>query len=409
MSEEPESFPHFGTQAIHAGQDPDKWNSRAVIPPISMATTFKQKSPGQHHGFNYSRSGNPTRNCFEECVAALEGGKYGIVFASGLAATTTLMFMFKSGSHVVCMDDVYGGTNRLFSKVIAQHNIEFSFVDCRDLDKLEKAIKPGQTKVVWIETPTNPTMKVVDIEKACKIAHKHEDAIVVVDNTFMSPYCQRPLMWGADIVMHSVTKYINGHSDSVMGLLVTSREDLHSKLRYLQNAAGAVPSPFDCYLANRGVKTLHLRMKRHQENALAVAKFLESSPRVKKVYYPGLPSHPEHELVKKQCSGFSGMVAFEIHGDLQAARALLESLRIFTLAESLGGLESLAEHPAIMTHASVEPEDKAKFGISDTLIRLSVGIEDVSDLIVDLKQAMKNAIPDLALEKIKESLKILKI
>ncbi|XP_065070138.1 cystathionine gamma-lyase-like [Rhopilema esculentum] len=394
-------FEHFATNAIHAGQDPEKWNSRAVIPPISMATTFKQDNPSETHGYDYSRSGNPTRECFEQCVAAIDGAKYGLAFSSGLGATTTLMMMLSSGDHVIVMDDVYGGTNRLLSKVVANHNIEFSFVDCRDLGLLEKSIKPGKTKMLWIETPTNPTMKIVDIEGACKIARKFEGITVVTDNTFMSPYFQRPLMWGSDITFHSVTKYINGHSDACLGMICTSNDELFQKLKYLQNAAGCVPSPFDCYLANRGVKTLHVRMKQHQENALAVAKYLEASPRVKKVIYPGLPSHPQHELVKKQCTGFSGMLSFDIHGDLQTSRTFLSSLKVFTLAESLGGFESLAELPAVMTHASVDADHRAVLGITDTLIRFSVGLEDSADLVADVDQALKKAIPDSELAKLK--------
>jgi len=394
-------FEHFATNAIHVGQDAEKWNSRAVIPPISMATTFKQDSPGETHGYDYSRSGNPTRECFEQCVASLDGAKYGLAFSSGLGATTTIMMMLKSGDHVIVMDDVYGGTNRLFSKVVKNHNIEFSFVDCRDLSLLEKSIRPGQTKLLWVETPTNPTMKIVDIEGACKIAHKHKDIIVVTDNTFMSPYFQRPLMWGSDVTFHSVTKYINGHSDACLGMVCTSNDDIYNKLKYLQNAAGCVPSPFDCFLANRGAKTLHVRMKQHQENAMAIAKYLEASPRVKRVIYPGLPSHPQHELVKKQCTGFSGMLSFDMLGNIQNSRTFLSSLKIFTLAESLGGFESLAELPAVMTHASVDPEDREKLGITDTLIRFSVGLENAEDLIADVDQALKKAIPDSDVEKLK--------
>jgi len=392
-------FKNFGTDAIHAGQTPEKWTSRAVIPPISMSTTFKQDVPGETHGYDYSRSGNPTRQCFEECVAAIDGAKYGMAFSSGLGATTTLMLTLKSGDHVVCMDDVYGGTNRLMSKIMVNHGLEFTFVDCRDLDALEKSIKPGQTKMLWIETPTNPTLKIVDIEGACKIAHKFQDIVVVVDNTFMSPYFQRPIMWGADIVFYSVTKYLNGHSDACLGFLSTNREDLYKQLNFLQNAAGCIPSPFDCYLANRGVKTLHVRMKQHHENALAVAKFLESSPRIKRVIYPGLPSHPQHDIVKRQCTGCSGMLSFDLHGDLKTSQTFLSSLKVFTLAESLGGFESLAELPAVMTHASVDPEDRVKLGITDTLIRFSVGLEDKEDLVADVDQALKKAIPDSELPK----------
>lgn len=383
-------FAHFASDALHEGQEPEQWNARCVVPPIALSTTYKQDGPGQFRGFEYSRSGNPTRNCFEKCVAAMEGGKYGMAFASGLGATNTIMQMLKYGDHVICMDDVYGGTNRLFSKIIAKHYLSFDFVDCRDLELVKKSIRP-ETKIIWVETPTNPTMKIVDIEGVAKIAHAHEGIKVVVDNTFMSPYFQRPLMWGADMSVSSVTKYINGHSDVVMGVVTTNDEEIHKKLRFLQNASGCVPSPFDCYLANRGAKTLHVRMERHQENALAVARYLESHDMVLRVIYPGLPSHPQHELAKKQCSGFSGMVSFEIKGNLATATAFLKSVQLFTLAESLGGFESLVEHPAIMTHASVDPEDRVKLGISDTFIRLSVGIEDKEDLICDLKKALEEA------------------
>jgi len=364
-----------------------------VVPPIAMATTYKQSEPGEHYGFEYSRSGNPTRECFEKCLASLEGGKHGLVFASGLCASTTMMLMLKSGDHVVVMDDVYGGTNLLFSKCLVHHGLEFDFVDCRYLDRLEAAIRPT-TRMLWIETPTNPTMKIVDIQAVAAVAHKHEDIIVVVDNTFMSPYFQRPLMFGADVAFSSITKYINGHSDTVMGGCVTNSDAIYERLKYLQNAAGGVPSPFDCYLANRGCKTLHVRMERHQENALAIAKYLESrTDVVKYVMYPGLESHPQHELVNRQCSGYSGMLCLELKqlNGQSVARKFLRSVQMFTLAESLGGFESLIEHPAIMTHASVDPADREKLGISDDFVRLSVGLEDKENLIEDLKQALEKA------------------
>ena len=383
-------FTHFATDALHAGQEPEKWNSYAVIPPISLSTTFQQDSPGVHHGYEYSRSGNPTQSCFEECIAKLEGGKYGLVFSSGLGASSVLFMLLKSGSHVICMD-VYGGTNRLISKVLKNGGLEYDFVDCCDLELLEKKIIPGKTKMIWIETPTNPTMKIVDIEAVCTLAHKHKDIIVVVDNTFMSPYFQRPLMWGADISLNSVTKYINGHTDAVMGAIATNNEELFKKIKFIQNAAGVVTSPFDCFLANRGAKTLHVRMEQHQKNALAVATFLQAHPMVVNVIYPGLKSHPQHALVNKQCTGYSGMLSFEIKGNLQTAKTFLETIKIFTLAESLGGVVSLIEHPAIMTHASVELEDRVKLGISDTFIRLSVGLEDLDDLINDLTNALETS------------------
>jgi cystathionine gamma-lyase len=286
------------------------------------------------------------------------------------------------------MDDVYGGTNRLFSKVITKFGLEYDFVDCRDLELLESKIVDGKTKMIWIETPTNPTMKIVDIEGVSNVAHKFKDVIVVVDNTFMSPYFQRPLMWGADISYNSVTKYINGHTDVVMGCCALNNEDLYKRIKFLQNAVGAVTGPFECFLANRGAKTLAVRMERHQKNALEVATYLEAHPMVLKVIYPGLKSHPQHDLVNKQCTGYSGMISFEIKGDLATAKTFLETVKIFILCESLGGIESLLEHPAIMTHASVEPEDRVKLGISDTFIRLSVGLEDVEDLIGDISNAL---------------------
>ncbi|XP_044169447.1 cystathionine gamma-lyase-like [Acropora millepora] len=388
------SFPHFGTLAIHAGQDPEQWNSRAVVPPISMSSTFKQDAPGVHRGFEYSRSGNPTRNCFEACVAALEGAKHGIATASGLSATMLLTHLLKSGDHILSVDDVYGGTNRYFSQVAApQMGIEISFVDLAELSKLKSAIKPN-TKMVWVETPTNPLLKLVDIQGASEIVHQHEGIILVVDNTFMSSYFQRPLSLGADVVMHSVTKYLNGHSDTVMGVICTNNDELCNKLRFLQNALGPVPSPFDCFLANRGLKTLHLRMRQHQINALAVARFLEKNPRVQRVIYPGLESYPQLELAKKQMTGFGGMVTFFIKGDVENSKQFFKASKLFTLAVSLGGFESLTELPAIMTHASVPKDQREILGISDTLIRLSVGLEDTEDLIEDLDQALKKAVPD---------------
>lgn len=381
-------FANFSTGALHAGQEPERWNSRAVIPPISLSTTFKQDSPGEHHGFEYSRSGNPTQQSLEECIAKIEGGKYGMVFSSGLGCSSTLMMLMKTGDHIICMDDVYGGTNRLFSKVFTHFGLTFDFVDCRDVSLVEAKIVEGKTKMIWIETPTNPTMRIVDIENVSKVAHKYKDIIVVVDNTFMSPYFQRPLMWGADIAFNSVTKYINGHTDVVMGCVALNDEALYKRIKFLQNAAGAVTSPFDCFLVNRGAKTLAVRMERHQKNALAVAHYLEKHHMVLKVIYPGLKSHPQHELVKKQCTGYSGMISFEIKGDLETAKVFLRTVKMFCLAESLGGIESLIEHPAIMTHASVDPADRVKLGISDTFIRLSVGIEDIEDLIDDVSKAL---------------------
>jgi cystathionine gamma-lyase len=375
----------FGTKAIHAGQSPDPING-AVMTPIYQTSTYAQKSPGAHTGYEYSRTDNPTRTAYQDCVAALENGKHALAFASGLATIDTLMHTLKSGDHVICSDDVYGGTFRLFDKVLTRFNLEFTFMDLSDLTAVEKAIRTN-TKMLWIESPTNPMLKIFDIEGLSKLA-RSKKILSVVDNTFMSPYFQRPLDLGADLVMHSITKYMNGHSDVVGGVLIMNDSKLHEELKYLQNAVGAVPAPQDCFLVMRGLKTLHVRMKQHQENALAIADFLVQHPKVEKVIYPGLESHPQHLLAKKQMHGFGGMISFTIRGGLTESKKILEKTRIFTLAESLGGVESLIEHPAIMTHASVPLENRQKLGITDNLIRISVGIEDVKDLIADLNQAL---------------------
>ncbi|XP_019735831.1 cystathionine gamma-lyase isoform X2 [Hippocampus comes] len=386
-------FKSFATDAIHVGQEPEQWNSRAVVPPISLSTTFKQSQPGKHFGYEYSRSGNPTRDCLEKAVAALDGAKHCLAVSSGLAATLTITHMLKAGDGIICMDDVYGGTNRYFQKVATEFELQITLVDCTKPELLKAALKPN-TKMVWIETPTNPTMKVVDIRACSDLVHDHnKDIVVVVDNTFMSAYFQRPLALGADICMYSATKYMNGHSDVVMGLMSVNREDLYDRLKFLQNALGCVPSPFDCYLVNRGLKTLHLRMERHFKNALAAAEFLEGDSRVERVIYPGLPSHPQYDVVKRQCTGCPGMITFYIKGELHHANTFLTSLKMFVVAESLGGYESLAEHPAIMTHASVPEKERSILGISDTLIRLSVGLEDKADIIEDLNQALAAAAP----------------
>lgn len=378
----------FATKAIHVAQDPEQWKSMAVVPPISMSTTFKQHGPAQHAGFEYGRSGNPTRDVLERCLASLDNGKYGLTFSSGLGVTTTIITMLSAGDHVVAGDDLYGGTNRLLRQVAMKMNIAVDFVDTTDLAKVEAAIKPN-TKLFWLETPTNPLLKVADIEAVCKIVHKFPGVVVVVDNTFLSAYLQRPLDLGADVVMYSLTKYMNGHSDVIMGAAVMNDEALYERLKFLQNAAGIVPSPFDCYLVNRSLKTLALRMERHKSNSLAVAKFLEAHPKVERVLHPGLPSHPQHELAKKQTYGHSGIMSFYIKGGLDESSAFLKALQVFTLAESLGGYESLAELPSVMTHASVPAEQRAQLGITDGLVRISVGLEDVDDLIVDLKQAFE--------------------
>lgn len=376
-----------GTLAIHAGQSPDP-STGAVMTPIYATSTYVQSSPGEHQGFEYSRSHNPTRFAYERCVAALEGGSRGFAFASGLAATSTILELLDAGSHVIAMDDVYGGTYRLFERVRRRSaGLDFSWVDLTDAAVFEAAIRP-ETRMVWIETPTNPLLKLVDVEKIASIA-RARGLIVVVDNTFSSPILQRPLELGAHIVMHSATKYINGHSDMVGGLAIVGDDAaLAEKLAFLQNAVGGVQGPFDSFLALRGLKTLHLRMRAHCENAMALAEWLQSHPAIERVIYPGLPSHPQHELAKRQMHGFGGMVTIFVKGGLDAAKRFCERTEIFALAESLGGVESLVNHPAIMTHASVPPERRAALGLGDNLVRLSMGVEDVADLRADLDRAL---------------------
>ncbi|RCN46990.1 cystathionine gamma-lyase [Ancylostoma caninum] len=388
-----ESFPHFGTAAIHVGQEPEQWDMNQVVAPISLSTTYKQDRPGEPKGHDYSRAGNPSRDVLQKCLASLEDGKYCHVFASGLAASMAVVNMLKAGDHIICSDDVYGGTQRFIRRVsVPQHSTQADFVDLTDLTKLQAAFKPN-TKMVWMETPSNPLLKVVDIAALVHTVKKtNPDILVVVDNTFMSPYFQRPLTLGADIVVHSITKYINGHSDVVMGAVITDNDDIQQHLFFQQLAVGAVPSPFDCFLVNRGLKTLHLRMRAHYENALAIAKYLEANERVEKVLYPALPSHPQHKIHLSQTKGMSGMMSFYLKGGLEESRTFLSSLKIFTLAESLGGYESLAELPSIMTHASVPAEERKKLQITDNLIRLSVGVENLDDLIADLDQALKAAV-----------------
>ena len=377
----------LGTLAIHAGQAPDP-STGAVMPPIYATSTYAQQSPGVHQGFEYSRTHNPTRFAYERCIAGLEGGTRGFAFASGLAATSTLLELLDSGDHVVAMDDIYGGSFRLFERVRRRSaGLDFSFVDMTDPAAFEAAIKPN-TKLVWIETPTNPLLKIVDIAAISAIAKKR-GLLVVVDNTFASPIVQRPLEHGADVVMHSATKYLNGHSDMVGGMLVVGdNAGLTEKLAFLQNSIGAVQGPFDSFLALRGLKTLHLRMRAHNDNALALAQWLETHPAIEKVLYPGLESHPQHALAKRQMDGFGGIVTIFVKGGLDAARRFCERTELFTLAESLGGVESLVNHPAIMTHASIPPERRAQLGLFDNLVRLSVGIEDHEDLRKDLQDAL---------------------
>lgn len=377
----------FSTRAIHAGQQPDP-TTGAIMTPVYLTSTYVQESPGVHKGWEYSRTHNPTRKAYENCIANLENGKFGFAFASGCAATTTILSMLKNNDHVIVMDDLYGGTFRLFDKVLRPLGLNFIFVDLTDSQNFLKAVKP-ETKLVWLESPTNPTMKLADIQAIAKMA-KERNIISVVDNTFMSPVFQRPLDLGADITVHSATKYLGGHSDMIGGAAVTNRADLAERLAFLSNSMGGIQSPFDSFLALRSLKTLPIRMKAHEANALRIAEFLEKHPKVEKVIYPGLKSHPQHELAKKQMMGFGGMITFYIKGDLNSARKFLEKVEIFSLAESLGGVESLIEHPAIMTHASVPAEKRAELGISDTLIRLSVGIEDINDLIRDLENAFNS-------------------
>jgi cystathionine gamma-lyase len=377
----------LGTLAIHGGQSPDP-STGAVMPPIYATSTYAQSSPGVHQGFEYSRTHNPTRFAYERCVAALEGGTRGYAFASGMAATSTVLELLDSGSHVIAMDDIYGGTFRLFERVRRRTaGLDFSFVDLTDIAAFEAAIRP-ETRMVWIETPTNPMLKIVDIEAIAVIARKR-GLIVVVDNTFASPILQRPLKMGADIVMHSATKYLNGHSDMVGGMVVVGdNTELAEQMAFLQNSIGAVQGPFDSFLALRGLKTLHLRMKAHCENAQALAEFLQAHPAIEKVIYPGLPSHPQHELAKRQMDGFGGIISIVLKGGFEAAKHLCENTRLFTLAESLGGVESLINHPAVMTHASIPVERREVLGIQAGLVRLSVGVEDIVDLREDLDVAM---------------------
>jgi cystathionine gamma-lyase len=378
----------FGTLAIHAGQEPDP-STGAIMTPIYATSTYVQESPGVHKGFEYSRSQNPTRFAWERCVAALEGGKRGFAFASGLAATATLLECLDTGDHVIASDDMYGGTFRLFERVRRRSaGLTFSYVDMTNPENI-RAAATSRTRVIWVETPSNPLLKLIDLEQVAR-AGRALGAITVADNTFASPFVQRPLELGFDVVMHSATKYLNGHSDMIGGVLVTgdTNTEWSERLAFLQNAAGAIASPFDSFLALRGLKTLHLRMRAHCENALLLAEMLEGHPAIESVIYPGLRSHPGHELAKRQMNGYGGMIAARLKGGLAEARRFLERCRIFALAESLGGVESLVEHPAIMTHASMPADLRQQLGITDNLVRLSVGVEDVEDLVADLRQAL---------------------
>ncbi|WP_129647600.1 trans-sulfuration enzyme family protein [Peristeroidobacter agariperforans] len=377
----------FGTRCIHAGQAPDP-STGAVMPPIYATSTYAQSSPGVHKGYDYSRTSNPTRSAWEKCIADLEGGVRGFAFASGMAATSTLLELLDAGSHIVAMEDLYGGTFRLFERVRKRSaNLEITFANLADQKALEAAVRPT-TRMIWIESPTNPTLRLVDIEQVAEFARKR-NILTVVDNTFASPWVQRPIELGADITMHSATKYLNGHSDMVGGVAVAANNELADKIGFLQNAVGAVSGPFDSFLALRGLKTLALRMRQSSESALQIAGWLEKHSRVSKVLYPGLASHPQHQLARRQMqNGFSGIVTFFVKGGLSEAKHFLERCRIFTIAESLGGVESLVDHPGLMTHASIPPEKRRELGIDDSLIRLSVGIEDVEDLLADLEQAL---------------------
>ena len=376
----------FGTKAIHAGVEPDP-STGAIMTPIFQTSTYVQESPGKHKGYEYSRTQNPTRNALERSLAAIENGKHGLCFGSGLAAIDAVLKSLRPGDEVVSTNDLYGGTYRLFDKVYAPFGLKFHFTSMSDPKKVEELVNE-KTKIIWVETPTNPMLNIIDIEAMAAIARKN-GCLLAVDNTFASPYLQNPLDLGADIVMHSVTKYLGGHSDVVMGALVCNDDALAEKLYFLQNSSGAVPGPQDSFLVLRGIKTLHLRMQRHCENGRAVAHFLAGHPRVQNVYWPGFEHHPNHEVAKRQMRDFGGMLSFSLKDDTQeAAFRILEKTKVFTLAESLGGVESLTGHPASMTHAAIPREERIKAGLVDSLIRLSVGVEDVEDLIADLEQAL---------------------
>jgi cystathionine gamma-lyase len=375
---------HFNTACVHAGVEAEPVTG-AIMTPIFQTSTYVQPELGVNKGYEYSRTDNPTRAVLQAAIAALEDGKFGLSFASGMAATDALFATLNTGDHVLACDDVYGGTYRLLKRVREKQGIRSDFVDFGDIKTIEKHILP-ETKFIWLESPTNPLLKIIDIRAVCELAHARKIR-VAVDNTFMTPYFQQPLKLGADVVIHSVTKFLNGHSDVVGGAIVTSNQPLYDQLKFVQNAAGGVPGPMDCFLTLRGMKTLHLRMQRHQENAFDIANYLVAHKEVSWVRYPGLTNHPQHELAKRQMTGFGGMVSFELKGGLEAARKFVKGLKLFALAESLGGVESLCDHPAIMTHASVPPDERAKLGISDGLLRLSVGVENSGDLLSDLEHA----------------------
>ncbi len=385
MNEESRSW-GFATRAIHVGQPPDP-TTGAVAVPIYQTATFAQEAVGQHKGYEYARTGNPTRTALEQCLASLENGAHGLAFSSGMGAESALTYLLRAGDHIVAHDDLYGGTSRLFNRLLAAFGVEVDYVDAGDPAAVAGALRPS-TRMIWLETPTNPLLRIIDIAAVAEISRR-AGALLVVDNTFASPYLQRPLDLGADIVLHSATKYLGGHSDVVLGAIVTRDAAVAERLRFIQNAAGAVPGPLDCWLVLRGLKTLAVRMRQHETNAREVARFLAGHPRIARVLYPGLETHPGHDLAARQMDGFGGMISAEVVGGREAAHRVLSRTRLFTLAESLGGVESLIEHPASMTHASISPERRAAIGIGEGLIRLSVGIEDADDLIADLRQALE--------------------
>ena len=376
----------FGTKAIHAGVTPDP-STGAIMTPIFQTSTYVQEAPGVHKGYEYARTQNPTRDALQANLAALENGKYGLCYASGLAATDNVMKLLQPGDEVICTNDLYGGTYRIFTKVFAKYGIKFQFIPLENAENLKSYIT-ANTKMIWIETPTNPLLNIVDIAAVSEIA-KANNILTVVDNTFATPYLQTPLDLGADIIVHSVTKYLGGHSDVVMGAVITSNDKVYEELKFLQNACGAVPGPQDCFLVLRGIKTLHLRMERHCQNGEKLANYLKNHPKVDEVFWPGFTTHKNHEVAKKQMRGFGGMISFSLKGDkIEDALATLKNFKLFCLAESLGGVESLCGHPSSMTHASIPKEERLKAGLKDTLIRLSVGVEDAEDLIDDLEQAI---------------------
>ncbi len=375
----------FSTKAVHAGQEPDP-STGAIMTPIFQTATYVQDGLGGHKGFEYSRTQNPTRGALEDCIAALEDGRYGLAFASGMAAEQAVLSLLSAGDHLVAGDDLYGGSYRIFERVMRRYQVETSYVAASSVAEYERAIRPN-TKLIWVETPTNPLLSLVDIQAIAEIAHRHH-LLLVVDNTFASPYFQQPLALGADIVVHSTTKYLNGHSDVIGGALVTSNAEVYEAIKFYQNAAGGVPAPFDSWLTLRGIKTLPVRMRQHEANARQVASFLAEHPRVQKVYYPGLSSHPDHMLAQRQMSGYGGMVSFQFKGALADVDRVVRRFKVFALAESLGGVESLVCHPGTMTHGSIPREIREARGITDTLLRLSIGIEDGEDLLTDLEQAL---------------------